>query len=92
MVKIIVKQGRDNSRNRRREERRLRREQDSSDAALERKIDNELNGGRAGLLAEKAVGGLETTDKEDPLESGGADAMHRVVNHAHQRDSKKKWS
>jgi hypothetical protein len=92
MVKIIVKEGRDNARNRRREERRLQREQNSADASLERKVANELNGGRAGLLAEKATGGIETTDKEAPIDSGGGDAMYRVVNHAHQRDPKKKWS
>lgn len=92
MVKIIVKEGRNNARNRRREERRLQRERNSADASLRRKVANGLNGGRAGLLAEKATGGIETTDKEVPIDSGGGDAMYRAVNHAHQRDPKKKWS
>ncbi|WP_293649083.1 hypothetical protein [Pantoea septica] len=92
MVKIIIKEARDNARNRRRESRRLQREQDSADLALQRKIAIELNGGRAGVLAEKASGAIESVDKEPPPETGGGDAMTLRVNHAHQRRPSKKWS
>lgn len=92
MVKIIVKPAKDNARNRRRDERQRQRDQRSSEASLERRIANELTGSRAATLAEKASGGIENITKDPILESGGGDAMHSVVNHAHQRDPRKKWS
>ncbi|NHV62829.1 hypothetical protein G9X43_07940 [Cronobacter turicensis] len=50
-------------------------------------------GGLHGVLAEKAVS-QPTEPVKDPqqLEQDGCDAMTMRVNHAHQRDKRKKWS
>ncbi|EOI5715337.1 hypothetical protein [Cronobacter turicensis] len=50
-------------------------------------------GGLHGVLAEKAVSQpTEAVKDSQQAEEGGCDAMKMRVNHAHQRDKRKKWS
>lgn len=92
MVKIIVKHGKDNAKNRYRARRKAARDEAEKEQSVERKVALALNGGFAGLVAEKAIGGQESTDKTPAEDGSGGDAMHLIVNHAHQRSPKKKWS
>lgn len=73
---IIIKPARDNSRNRRREERKAE--------ILEK-------GGLAAMRGEKAAEAAVAHEKTEVDDDSGGDAMFKVVNHAHQRNPNKKW-
>ncbi|HCO3755921.1 TPA: hypothetical protein ACNTUM_000663 [Escherichia coli] len=92
MAKIIVKEGRDNSRNRRREQRRKEREAKKLSEQEARKLEMENAGGLPALKAAKAIDSAVVPVKDEIfIDDQGGDAMNLVVNHAHQRDPRKKW-
>lgn len=90
MVKITVKAASNNSRNRRRDRRKDEREKEESNFKFERKLAPLLNGcSEAALKATDLPGETKEPEQESVV---GGDAIHKVVNHAHQRDPRKKWS
>ncbi|EOC5807420.1 hypothetical protein ACI49Z_003443 [Cronobacter turicensis] len=92
-AKITIKPGKDNSRNRRRERRKQERDEADKQASAERLESLESLGGLHGVLAEKALRQpTEAVKDKQQAEEGGCDAMTMRVNHAHQRDKRKKWS
>lgn len=88
---ITIKPARDNSRNRRREARKAERAEKENKSREERKAEILEKGGLAAVRGEKAAELAVAHEKTEIENNSGGDAMFKVVNHAHQRNPKKKW-
>lgn len=97
MTKVVVKPARENSKNRRfkargeimkRKSEELRKEEEAQKELL--RTENGLDGCSDNVV--KAVHIPSVAKDVSPPKEIHDDAMHRKVNHAHQRSPSKKWS
>ncbi|WP_227540385.1 hypothetical protein [Klebsiella sp. P1CD1] len=96
-TKVIFKEGKDNSKNRRYKQRgelMAKRKAEAKEAAekeLEKRKEDAGIGGASDSVAKAILSPQVTKDTLPALEKSD-DAMYHKVNHAHQRNPKKKWS
>lgn len=76
---------------RRREARKAERAEKENKSREERKAEILEKGGLAAVRGEKAAELAVAHEKTEIDNNSGGDAMFKVVNHAHQRNPKKKW-